>query len=216
MSYLGCYAFELRPYDRAEPTNLQMALVVGSGTAFPTFEGARPLLGYSGVLLGGAWKTFVNDVVAEVRHAVAQAGSSGVPLLLTETPDLATVEALAQGYSTSDPRDRPSTDGTLNERRFVGKDGTALVIYGCQIDGRWVGDLQRLSVLDGIVVIKGYPQTLRGLYQLAPDAMRKLGPTSAIVDLDRVRSILISLPTADTSVNFSSLRCGGTKHAVRQ
>ncbi len=49
-------------------------------------------------------------------------------------------------------------------------------------------DLKRLISLAGsrVVVAGTYPPVLRSLYTLVPDAMKKLGPNSALVDLDRL------------------------------
>lgn len=202
--------FELRPYDRTGLPDPHLAMVFGSGTAFSTFEGPRPLLGYAAVLLGGDWRSFVSQFAEEARSAVMRAVSLEVPLLVTETPDWLTANVLALGFSTSDPRDRFSRDGLLNERRFVGRDGKQFLVYGCEIAGGSLADFDRLgSIRDSnIVVLKGNSGTLKELYDIAPGAMRKLGPTSAILDLDLLRAALAPMVTDTERTRATATRCG--------
>lgn len=207
-------AFEIRPYDKTQRQSGRMNIVIGAGSAFPTSEGPRSLLGYWFVLLEGGWKKFVLHRAEEVRQVVETAITAGVPLLVTETPEWVTMRLLSSGFSTKDHQDRPSPSGFLNERRFVARDGRALLLYGCEIDGGSGRDLWRLTNLanvdHGVAVIKGYPGTLRQLYQIAPENMKKLGPTSAVLQLDRLPEALIKAGMRDNGLT-TARRCGSQK-----
>lgn len=203
--------FEMKAYDRAV-SDAKLSIALAAGAVVPTFEGPRPLLGYSAVLLGGQWRSFVSSTDEEYGNVVRQASYSDLPLVLIEPPDRATVELLVQGYSTRDHRDRVASNGSLNERRFVNNEGRVLLVYGCVIDGEApVSVLRRLMTnIPGAdrVVIKGYPRTVRGLHQLAPDAMHKLGPTSAILDVEQMRKVLVTVPASANAVDPRPTRCG--------
>lgn len=211
--------FEMKAYDRAV-SDAKFSMDLTAGSAVPTFEGPRPLLGYSAVLLGGQWRSFVSSADEEIGDVVRHASYSGLPLVLFEAPDRATVELLAQGYSTRDHRDRVAPNGSLNERRFVDREGRFLLVYGCVIDGEAPVSVFRrlLTNLVGTdrVVIKGYPRTVRGLHQLAPDALHKLGPTSAILDIEQMRKVLASAPASATTVDPWPKRCGDANFGAPQ
>lgn len=183
--------FEIRPYDRNESEGVQVALTLGPGACFNTYEGPRPVFGHAFVLLGGAWRELVTEL-AEARHRVVkQAISMNVPVLMAQwSPSYVVNELAAMGFTTSDPQDRALyTNDYFTERRFFREeDGEVTLLYH-EIKGEGtISDMQEVASLNAeVVVFDGYPRVARHLYVLVPEALQKLGPTSAILDLDLLR-----------------------------
>ena len=138
-------------------------------------------------------------VESVIRDAIA--AKAGAAIILTA----------GLGSGPGSIRDRIASNGLLNERRFVNGEQRALLVYGCEIDGEAPASVvRRLINIPGAdhVVLKGNSRTVSGLYQLAPEAFQKLGPTSAILDLETISKVLGSTRVSDTSGDPVPKRCG--------
>jgi hypothetical protein len=193
--------FEIRPYDRNESEGVHVALALGPGACFNTYEGPRPIFGHAFVLLGGAWRELVTEL-ADARHQVVkQAISVNVPVLMAQwSPSYVVNELAAMGFTTSDPQDRALyANGYFTERRFLREEDQEVTLLYHEIKGEGtISDMQQVASLNAdVVVFDGYPRVARHLYLLVPEALQKLGPTSAILDLNRLRSGLHTTTVVD-------------------
>jgi len=175
--------FELRSYDD-EAERMATLVIGGAGSAVPTPEGQRPLWGHAAVLLGGEWARLVTDLDRERELAVEYALAEGIPLLQLGGSDALLAVALGRrGY-------RPSSPIELNDsitiRRFDSRGGGALLVkadFGTLVgDSRIARDIEAFAASEE-VVIHGYPSALRDAYEVAPQALQKLGPVTAVLDL---------------------------------
>lgn len=177
--------FELRAYDRVEPADRQLRLVMDSGAAFPTPEGNRPVFGHAYVLFGGLWRSLVTSVWEEFRGAVEDAQNLNVPILITQfSASYATNELIRQGYRTTDRYDRLyPANPYFAERRFFAEGLPDMTVFYREIDGPGDSDdlhqIASLSQRFRTIIVTGYPKLMRQLFETAPTALWKLGPTSA-------------------------------------
>ncbi len=183
--------FEIRPFDRPFSNGLFASIVVGAGAAVPTPEGPRPVFGHGMVLLGGGWRKLIDGMATERRRAIQEALRLSVPLLQDRGQGLAVAELAGFGFTTTDAWNRRLGNNFIVERRFLATGAKSLRMLRLVDRGSLYRkeDLDELRRIIGApkVVIYGYTSTLRGLYRLAPDSLWKLGPGSAILDLERLR-----------------------------
>jgi len=181
--------FELRPYDRPSGRGNELALRIGGGAAFPTPEGPRPLFGHAAVLLGGGWRSLVRSLEEERRQAIQTAIEGGMPFMVVQgSTGYAVAELAGMGFTTSDTKS--GGDEALGRvRRFFSDDGRHVTLWelglGRPESLKNEGHLREVIAVGRTerVVVHGYPSSLRTLYKAVPDAMQKLGPTTAIVNL---------------------------------
>lgn len=184
--------FELRPYDRPSGRGNHFALTIGAGAAFPTPEGPRPLFGHAAVLLGGGWRSLVRSLEEERIKAIQTAVQGGMPFMVIQgSTGYAVAELAGMGFTTSGVES--GGDKTLGGvRHFFSDDGRQVTLWKLALGRpeflKDAGHLRELIAVGGTerVVVHGYPSSLRTLYKAAPNAMQKLGPTTAIVDIVRV------------------------------
>ena len=166
--------------------------VVGAGLAVPTSEGPRPLGGYVPVLFGGQWRQVVRDLAEERRRAIDLALDRRLTLLQDAGEGYIVCYLTRLGFTTSDPSayaldQRPAAV----ERTFRHPDGRQLQVVRFERRADLTGGGPELERLDrdsgGTVVIYGYGSTLRDIRDVAPGALEALGPSSAILDLSRLR-----------------------------
>ncbi len=183
--------FELRPYDFAEIEGARFPIALGVGALFPSSEGPRALFGHAPVLLGGQWRAFVLQQDAEVQSVADYLIETPVPLLLTGGDSKFTIALWLRGYITDDPR-IVSEDFAL-EREFSNTNGGRVLVVTREIS---TTELERLSTLPdlGEVVVNGYPRTIRRMYEVAPEAMERLGLLSAVLDLPALLQALPQTP----------------------
>jgi hypothetical protein len=160
-------------------------LVLGSGTAVPTPEGPRPLFGHAWVL-AGQWREFVDSYWEEEEKAVLTAIERGIPLLLLGPEQgWSMVVYSALDYTTADPHNR-TVDHQVIERRWIGADGTTSRMLQF-VDKEQLFDTAtcgRLSQVAGdAVVVTAFSSRLRQLYQVAPNALHRLGRVTAVLNL---------------------------------
>jgi hypothetical protein len=183
--------FEIRPYDRNEPEGVSVTATLGPGAAYETFEGPRPMFGHAFVLLGGDWTELVSGLAEDRHRVVEQAISMKVPVLMAKwSPSYVVNELAAMGFTTSDPQDCAlSTNDRFTERHFTREDGQEVILLYREIKGEGtISDMREVASLDAeTLILHGYPRVVRHLYELVPEALAKLGPTSAILDLDHLR-----------------------------
>jgi hypothetical protein len=130
----------------------------------------------------------------ERRKAIKEAISMRVPLVQDQGEGYAVAELAGLGYLTSDAWYRLAITDFLRERTFRNSDGGTLRVLVLRDRSSLYQPetMTRLKTIarGGKVVIYGYSSTMRTLYLRAPQAMEKLGPLSAILDLDRLYGCL--------------------------
>jgi len=206
--------FHMRRYDQAadrEPelpgagrvqTKRRIWPVVGAGLALPGSEGPRPVGGHAAVLLGGGWRALNLDLDHERRRAISWALEMGVPLLQDQGEGYAVSHLAEMGFTSTDPAAKLRRDLEIGpvERTFRSPRGDMLLVLRCQDRSSLTQggeEFQRLVQISGAtVVIYGYGGTMRSLYDLAPDALRVLGPASAVLDLHRLREEIARRPAS--------------------
>ena len=149
------------------------------------------MFGHGMVLLGGGWRKLIDGMATERRRAIQEALRLSVPLLQDRGQGLAVAELAGFGFTTTDAWNRRLGNNFIVERRFLATGAKSLRMLRLVDRGSLYRkeDLDELRRIIGApkVVIYGYTSTLRGLYRLAPDSLWKLGPGSAILDLERLR-----------------------------
>ena len=190
--------FELRGFDRPiaigqltdNGTEARDAWpVFGAGLALPTSEGPRPIGGHAAVLTG-SWRSLVAELDAERSTAITTALEMQTPLLQDQGEGFATSHLLRLGFSTQDPTEHLRNDRSARviARRFTHSGGDRLLVLRCRDRSALTAggdDFQKLLEAAGRkVVIYGYGSTLRQLFELAPGALRSIGKTSAVLDLE--------------------------------
>jgi hypothetical protein len=185
-------AFQRKPFDYQEVEGTSFGLATGSGMAYPTPEGPRPLYGHAYVLFGGDWKHFVVEDAVERRQALDKALETDLPLLVTSwSPDFFLDELYARGFQTADPKDRMTPDGKFVERRFTDAAGRSVTMFFHEIEAEDMTDLSAsLSSPDlpQKVILVGYPKTLHIAFRNRPASLQPLGPKTAILDLQSLLS----------------------------
>jgi hypothetical protein len=183
--------FEVKPYDYQDVSVSSFDISFGAGMAFPTPEGVRPLYGHAYVLLG-KWKEHVAARSSQDIRAVNTALSLDIPLVSTSwSPDRYLNQLYSMEFRTSDPYERISPSGYFHERSFYNIHGKTFELLFTELDSDNVTEL--VYYLNQFteyqkVVLTGYSKTLRALYLNHADAMQALGPNSAILDLEKLRS----------------------------
>ena len=186
--------FELQPYDRIPYKASWPSITLGPGMAIPTPEGPRALFGHAWVL-SRDWKRFVVGYWTEQEDAVRTAIQKGLPLLLHDSGQgWGVVIYSALGYTTMDSYKREIVNDFIIERRWLGPGGTQSRMF-VFIDQKQIFDSNGIERLRGVagdtVVLVGYSNTLRRLYQLAPQSLEQLGNvTTAVLHLDRLSASL--------------------------
>lgn len=186
--------FQLRAYDRDGDTQMRIAPVLGSGAAIWTPEGPRPLFGHAAVLLGGEWRDFVTLIAEERHECVVRAIETGYPLLYTAwAPSYAVNDLVAAGFTTVDSNGLRTPEQYFEERIFETRDGRRVDLLGYELVAEATTvDLQRLSdkFKGSSIVLYGNTRTLKGLYVSYPEALHRIGPTSAVLDTSYLEPIL--------------------------
>lgn len=181
--------FELKLFDYEETEGTHIKPVFGPGMAFPTPEGIRPLYGYAYVFFR-EWRSFNENSFEERKLLLDTALQTGSPLVTTSwSPDYYLNDLYARGYRTSDPYDRIIGGGFFTERRFENSQGQTISILYAEVEGEDISVLIEelaLTSLSKEFVLTGYPRTMRDLYEAYPNALQKLGPTSVVLDLEKV------------------------------
>ena len=91
--------FETRAYDRPEPGGTKISLAIfGPGTLFPTSEGPRALFGHAAVLLGGGWRTALDQRWREIEAVTDYAIQNELPLMSTGNMSNFVVALWQRGY----------------------------------------------------------------------------------------------------------------------
>lgn len=207
--------FELRPYDRPEGGGKHFALTIGAGAAFPTPEGPRPLFGHAAIIFGGGWRSLVRSLEEERRQAIQTAIEAGMPYVVIQgDTGYAVAELAGMGFKTRDAkfvRTRDAKDGgrgtEVKLRFFSNDDGRHVILWKLALARpelfQDVAKLREIIALGGAdrVVVTGYGSGLRTLYKGAPDAMQKLGSTSAIVNLRQLIESISKQNKSDESLS---------------
>jgi hypothetical protein len=182
-------AFEIREYDRSSDERFSASLHWGAGSAVPTPEGPRPLFGHAYTLFGGAWRVLVAKEEQERMNSIHRALNLRLPLLQDRGEGFA-VALLARMQFRTVTLSQWSARETLPfiERRFSSSDQGLLLVRLTNRDMLYdPSSLHMLrSRVGDRVMLYGYPATLRRLYKLAPEALEKLGTTSAVLRVDRL------------------------------
>jgi hypothetical protein len=182
--------FELRSFESPPVQTTRPWVVLGAGTAVPTPEGPRPLMGHAWVL-GGAWRRFVQDNWREQLDAVEEATHRGVPtLILDYGPGWSLDAYLELGFHTEDPASRMILDG-VSARRLRRNDGnTSLMIAFLPASSEFgpavAHEIQQQAGSE--VVCLAFSSTLARLTQLRSGALKPMGKTTAIISLERLAS----------------------------
>jgi len=186
--------FEVRPYDRPHPEESGLSVALGSGAAVPTPEGPRPLWGHASVLLGGEWRAF-NVKAAQEHTRIVEAATAGrLPILVLQgTTGFLVCELARQGFGSVAIVPGP-VHVASQIRRFSNHNGQSVAlmkIYAhlpelIRDEGRLREIVEAVSSEE--VIATGYPEDLRLLFKFAPQAMRMIGPGSAVVSLARLRA----------------------------
>jgi len=182
--------FELKPFTYQETSGMQFLMVFGPGLAFPTPEGVRALYGH-GYVLFGKWDEFVNSRAAERQNSIDTALHLDVPLVITSwSSDYYLDNLYAMGFRTDAPQDQMAADGYFHERRFTNSQGKTILVLFTEIekDGipELIDHLKQYPNLQKIVLI-GYPQTMRELYNNYSNILEILGPISVVADLTQLK-----------------------------
>ncbi len=197
--------FELRSYDRPEDSaSTQIALAFDSGAAYPTPEGLRPIFGHAYTLLAGDWRAMYHQLAAENRQLVDVALEQNIPILVTQFPPSYVVnELVARGFSTQ-AKSKQTSRATpfIRERLFSNAAGQTVTVLYIEIQDSEVmidfTEVTALSAMWDTVLINGYPRTIRHLAQIAPTAHEKVGPLSAILDLQQFTAdFVVMLETSE-------------------
>jgi hypothetical protein len=184
--------FELQPFDRPEVEENQINIMLGSGSAFPTPGIPRPIYGYFDNLIGGSLKNFELMISGENRLVVDTALSEKLPILMTSwSPDFYVIDLYTRGFVTRDAAYKESSIASgFYERQFANSEGQSVTMYHGEIAGDDASEInQQLVDLKNKyrqVIFVGYPGTVRTLYFACPNAMRAIGSTSAILDLEKL------------------------------
>lgn len=203
-------AFEIREYDRSSDERFSAYLYWGAGSAVPTPEGPRPLFGHAHTLFGGAWRVLVAKEEQERVNSIHRALDLRLPLLQDRGEGFAVALLARMQFTTLAPSQRSSPDALpFIERRFSSSDQGPLVLV--RLTNRdMLFDPSGLHMLRSKVgdrvMLYGYPATLRRLYKFAPEALEKLGTTSAVLRVDRLEHHL-------KHERRSALRAPSTKSA---
>jgi hypothetical protein len=172
----------------------RIAFEIGSGSAIPAPEGPRPLGGHGWVLLGGQWKSLVNQLDQERIKAIRQAILMQVPILHDAGTDRVLIHLLRMGFITNDPKDRFSPDG-ISARRFSNKRGEQVIILRLK-DRSTLFQLTQLNSLISIsqknemVLYSTYSSTLRKCFNVAPESIQPLGSFSGVLNIDSLRKAI--------------------------
>jgi hypothetical protein len=181
--------YEQKPFDRPVSEGLRVRPVFGSGSAFPTPEGPRPIYGYLDNLIGGKFREFVLNNAAERDAVINAARAQRLPIVVTNwSPDYYLADLYALGYFTTDGSSHPADFAAdLVYRGYMAVDQAPVDLYYREmIDPNTedaVAALSPLLATGDRVALTGYSGTLRTLYLYCPAALSALGNTSAVVDL---------------------------------
>lgn len=182
--------FGMRDFDRVKD-DFSFRLVVGAGAGFPTPEGPRPLSGHFFVLGGGAWRDLVLGLEADRQELARHALGERLPYVVLERTSGNQVCGLGRlGLRTQDPFGLSSHRyGVWRRRRFAGEGQRLSLIDWTPQSEDLLGDpavARWLIELSGSkrIALYAYSHSLRRLYLAAPDALAKIGPECAILDLE--------------------------------
>jgi hypothetical protein len=183
--------FEMRPYARPVDNTLKIIPVFGAGAAVPTPEGPRALFGHAYVLFW-QWRPFVRENDLEQQRVIQVAMDRRLPLLQDQGQGLAIVKLVAAGMRTEDPYRQEVTHAPVISRQFSGPSGNLLVVRlaepGTLLNAQVVSQLAQN--VGPQVAIYASPRTMRNLFLTAPDALEKIGPQSAVLNLERLAEAL--------------------------
>jgi hypothetical protein len=184
--------YEVRPFDHPSAARAFIRPVAGAGALLPTPEGPRPLGGHAWVLIGGAWRSNVEEASRERTRAIHEALVRGIPILADQGQGYTVATLAGMRFTTEDSWKRVVRQ-FLEERRFHSGDG-AQRIHVLRLRDReslFTPDgsarLRDLAASDALVIY-GYTSTLRRCYRLAPDALEPLGVTAAVLHLEKLRA----------------------------
>jgi hypothetical protein len=146
------------------------------------------------VLLGGGWRNLVTLFAEERHECVVRAIETGYPLVYTTwAPSYAVNDLVAMGFMTDDPLGLQTPEQYFEERIFKTHYGQTvdLLTHDITAEATTV-DLQRLyeKFKGSSIIIYGTTRTLRGLYLSYPEALQRIGQTSAVLDTSYLESIL--------------------------
>jgi hypothetical protein len=188
--------FEVQPYDRTEVSGTTFRASIGAGAAFPTPEGFRPIFGHAYVLFGGLWREICLEQTNEYEDVITKSLDEKIPILVTLYPQTLVINLLIeQHYTTRDPQSHVyALNPLFTERRFAGANGNTIVILDRRIQAEGsMQDFREIASLSGSskrVIIVGYPRTVQSIYQLAPETLTKIGPTTAVLDLELLERLI--------------------------
>ncbi|MEM7286884.1 MAG: hypothetical protein AAF480_11075 [Actinomycetota bacterium] len=184
--------FELQAIDRPAGSNsTSVSAVFGGGGAIGTPEGPRPVWGHGSVLLGGGWRTLMSERADAREAAIDHATATGRLYVIAQG---ASGYALSYLSGAGFDQTAPTTVTDVLRHRTFTSDAASVVVVRVRGPEALIGDdasvasaLRQLNGGSSIVVVSGYPSTLRELHLHNPAAVRPLGPEAAEVDLDELR-----------------------------
>jgi hypothetical protein len=183
--------FELTPMSRPVGAGVRdVHVVAGTGAAFPTNEGVRPLFGHAAVLLGGGWRAIARSHSEEIDLALSVAVDKSMPVLAGMHYDAFVMNsAVRMGFMTGDPEFRGYERRPV-VRHLTNADGRKLILVRQPIGALVRDSVNVLQILaetgSTSVVCWSEPGGMRRLYLFAPEALRELGPRTAILDLNQL------------------------------
>ncbi|NLX09282.1 MAG: hypothetical protein GXY36_06465 [Chloroflexi bacterium] len=180
--------FECQPFDR-EARGFNLSVDVAVGSAIPTPEGFRPLLGHAWALFGGERRSLAERYWGTWEETYAALATSDLPLVEEVSEGWSTIKLMQKGFIPHDPSSRLVKDSPIYVRRFMDSSGEEIrVIHLTLLDLTNPDDLA--SVLHAIserqVVVHLYPASLRKVYNVSPDSLTKISFTAAILDLEQL------------------------------
>lgn len=187
--------FEPMPYDRAEITDEGIHFHIGSGRAYNTPEGFRPLFGYAFVFARD-WRVFMQEQNDYYNLIVQEAIERDLPIVVTMYPNAYEINRLLSlGYTTVDYEYREfDLDTKYVERRFSNAEGdTVTVLYYELLTDSPPGELNELRALAGrydTILWRGYMHTLQHANYILPESLTRITPNAAVLDLQALMDAL--------------------------
>lgn len=183
--------FEVAPFTHPVNEGIRnLDIVADAGAAFPTNEGVRPLFGHAYVLLGGEWRDHANSHYEEIQRALKVAINQSMSVLVGMHYDAFVMNnAVRMGFMTNDP-ERRGFEVRPVVRRLSDATGGELMLFRQPLGALVRDSTNVLQILratgEDRVVCWSEPGQMRFLYDFAPEALRELGPRTAILDIRRL------------------------------
>ncbi|MDN5210984.1 hypothetical protein QQ020_02955 [Fulvivirgaceae bacterium BMA12] len=158
-------------------------LGIDGGFAIPTPEGPRPVWGYGGVLLGGAWRALLKHSNAERDRILDLARKENLPILQNNDYSLLLVNLLRDGYSEKNPMFK---EGRYKVRTLEKKAETVKIFH---IKAPELYDEPTLLAISHAIHHQRFvcwflsSSDIINLKTTYPDHVQILGPFSARIDL---------------------------------